>query len=159
MANNSFSLQVAKWAEKTKGDIDQNCRRITLKLFTQIITDTPVDTGRARGNWMTTVEAPAKGVVDRLDPDGTAAIAEVSANMGGAGKITYLTNNLPYIAKLEFGGYPDPVKRGSWIKRSRHSGEGHYEILSIGGYSKQSPAGMVRINLARFQEIVQAALK
>jgi hypothetical protein len=68
-----------------------------------------------------------------LDPDGTAAIADVMANMGGAGKVTYLTNNLPYIQQLEYGGYPDPVKRGSWIKRSRHSGPAHYEILSEGG--------------------------
>jgi hypothetical protein len=159
MANNSFSLQVAKWAEKTKGDIDQNCRAITLALFTDIIKNTPTDTGRARGNWMTTVDAPATSVVDRLDPSGTAAIAGVIANQGGAGKVTWLTNNLPYIQQLEFGGYPDPVKRGSWFKRSRKNGPGHYEILSEGGYSRLAPAGMVRIALARIQTIMQENLK
>jgi hypothetical protein len=35
---------------------------------------------------------------------GDAAKAEAKANMGGAGKITYITNNLPYIQQLEYGG-------------------------------------------------------
>jgi hypothetical protein len=155
----SFGLQVAEWAKRTNKDIDIAARKITFALFSGIIQATPVgedpdiSPGRARGNWQTSVGAPVDGVVERLDQSGAAAVAEVEANMGGAGKVTYLTNNLEYIEVLEYGGYPDPVKKGTRLK------DGSYEIRSEGGYSKQSPQGMVRTNLARVQQIVDESLK
>ena len=181
LPGNSFGLQVAEWAKTTKQRLDVSVRSITLELFSGIIEATPVDTGRARGNWQTSVGSPAIGTVERLDPDGSAAIKEVIANMGGAGKVTWLTNNLPYIAVLEYGGYPDPVKRGTLVSRgaalgslgltvfsgnislrqslalsSRTREPAVYEIRSAGGYSRQAAAGMVRTNMARVQQIVNA---
>jgi hypothetical protein len=153
----TFSVQVDDWVKKAKGKVDQKVRAITLALFSGIIKATPVDPGgdiaghvggRARGNWQTSVGSPAAGVIETVDPTGATAIAGVLANMGGAGKVTWLTNNLPYISVLEFGGYPDPVKRGTRLK------DGGYEIRSVGGYSRQAPAGMIRINMARVQQIV-----
>jgi hypothetical protein len=157
---NSFALQVEAWAKKAKGSIDANTRAITLALFSGIIKATPVDAGgdiaghvggRARGNWQTSVGTPATGTVDSLDASGANAIGQISANMGGAGKVTWLTNNLPYIAVLEFGLYPNPPKHGTRLKG------GGYEIRSIGGYSRQAPAGMIRINMARIGEIIRNA--
>jgi hypothetical protein len=58
--------------------------------------------------------------------------------MGGLGSLTWLSNNLPYIEKLEYGGYPDGPN-------------------TIGGFSKQAPAGMVRVNMARITAHVRAA--
>ena len=186
---NSFSLQVAEWAKTTNQKIDASVRSITLGLFSGIIKATPVDTGRLRGNWQTSVGSPAIGTVERLDPTpqgsgGGAAIAEVRANMGGAGKVTWLTNNLPYASVVEFGLYPNPVKRGTLINRgakvgslgltgfsgnislrqslalsSRTREPAVYEIRSAGGYSRQAPQGMVRTNMARVQQIVSASLK
>ncbi len=153
MAMSRFALDVTRWAESAKGKVDANCRAITLHLFSAIIQSTPVDTGRARGNWQTTVSTPTRLITERLDPSGGNAIAEVFANAGGAGKITWLSNNLPYIAVLEYGLYPNPPKHGRLIK-----GVG-YGINTIGGYSRQAPAGMVRINMARVQEIVREAVK
>lgn len=147
----SFSAQVGDWAKKAKGAIDANVRAITISLFKGVILSTPVDTGRARGNWQTTVGAPASGTVERVDPSGASAIGEVTANLGGGGKVTWLTNNLPYIQVLEYGQYPNPPKRGTRLKG------GGYEIRSIGGYSRQAPAGMVRISMARIGEIVRNA--
>jgi hypothetical protein len=151
MADNSFSLQVSKWAQTTKGAIDANVRSITFALFNGVILSTPVDEGRLRANWQTTVGAPATGTVDTDDPSGVAAIAGILANQGGAGKVTYLSNNLPYSVVVEYGLYPNPPKLGTRLKG------GGYEIRSIGGYSRQSPAGMVRINMARIGEIVRNA--
>jgi hypothetical protein len=178
----SFGLQVAEWAKKAKGSVDKNVRGITLALFSGIIKATPVDTGRARGNWQTTVGTAATGTVERLDPSGSAAIGEITANMGGAGKITWLTNNLPYITVLEFGGYPNPPKRGTLVSRgaavsslglsgfsgniglrqslalgSRTREPAVYEIRSSGGYSRQAPHGMVRTNIARIGGIIRDA--
>jgi hypothetical protein len=184
LPGNSFGIQVAEWAKKTNHRIDVSVRRITLELFSGIIAATPVDTGRARGNWQTSVGSPTSGVIDRDDLTGAAAIAEARDKMGGAGKVTYLTNNLPYIQVLEYGGYPNPPKRGTLVSRgavvgslglsgfsgnislrqslalsSRTREPAVYEIRSSGGYSRQAPAGMVRINMARVQQIVSEALK
>lgn len=146
-----FSVQVRKFVDKANGDIERTTRAVTLELFKAVILATPVDTGRARGNWQTSVGQPITSVVDRLDKNGTVAIGEVSARMGKAGSITWLANNLPYIAVLEYGGYPDPVKLGTYVP-----GEG-YEIRSSGGFSKQAPAGMVRVNIARIEELLRRA--
>lgn len=104
-------------------------RAATLDYFSGTIKDTPVDTGRARGNWQTSVGTPVSGEIDRDDKGGTAAIAEVEAKTpAGAGQETFMANNLPYIDSLENGS------------------------------SQQAPAGMVRRNLARVQRIVNIAI-
>lgn len=154
-----FSDQVANFASGTKKEIDRRVRGVTLALFRGVILGSPVDTGRFRGNWQTSVGAPAEGALEAVDPSGSAAIANVIANMGGAGSQTWMTNNLPYSEVLEFGEYPDPPKRGTWVKaagKGKRRVAGHFEIRSIGGYSKQAPAGMVRLNMARIADILKA---
>lgn len=154
-----FSDQVANFASGTKVEIDRRVRGVTLGLFRGVILGSPVDEGRFRGNWQTSVGQPAEGTLDQVDKSGAAAIAAILANMGGAGSQTWMTNNLPYSEVLEFGEYPNPPKRGTWVKaagRGKRRVAGHFEIRSIGGYSKQAPAGMVRVNMARIAEILKA---
>lgn len=123
----SFEADISAFAKRAGDSLDNTVRAITIELFSGVITSTPVDTGRARGNWQTTTETPASGEVSRLDKTGTDAIAEVAERSGGVGSVTYLTNNLPYILKLE---------------------EGH---------SKQSPPyAMARGNFQRVQSIVES---
>ena len=86
--------------------------------------------GRFRGNWQTSISAPASGVVDRIDPTGSAATQETVTNMGGVGTITYLTNNLPYAQVLEY--------------------EAH---------SSQAPAGMVRVAMARIVQNIPSIIR
>lgn len=81
--------------------------------------------GHFRGSWQTSVSAPITTNVDRIDPTGSAATADVLMNMGGAGKVTFMANNLPYGPRLEFEGW-----------------------------SKQAPAGMVRIAMARIDSYI-----
>ena len=57
-------------------------------------------------------------------------------------KKMYFTNNLPNIVPLEYGGYPQPVKLGSWDKKKKA-----YVKKSDGGFSKQAPGGWVRATL------------
>lgn len=97
-----FADDVRKFAVKAGESSDGIVRAVTLSLFSGIIRDTPVDTGRARGNWQTTVGQPASGSVERLGS--SVAIAEVEAKTPkGAGQETYLANDLPYIEELEKG--------------------------------------------------------
>lgn len=76
--------------------------------------------GRFRANWNCSVSAPDETTTEDVDPTGAKALAGVLANMGGAGSVTYLTNGLPY-----------------------------GEMLEYNAHSKQAPAGMVRISLAK----------
>ena len=125
----SFSGDVGKFARDAAEAHDKITRAATLDFFSGTIKSTPVDTGRARGAWTTGVGEEPEASPERLDPGGSAATAEVVANTPqGAGQEVFLINDLPYIIELE------------------------------NGHSQQAPAGMVRINLARVQRIVKAAI-
>ena len=126
----SFASDMEAYAKKAGASLDETSRAIVLELFGSVIKDTPVDTGRAKGNWQTTIGAPASGAVDRLGE--SEAIADVSQQAAsfGAGKVIYLSNNLPYIYRLEYDGW-----------------------------SQQAPGGMLRKNIARIQQIVAKAAR
>ncbi|ATV18020.1 hypothetical protein CFN58_28435 [Pseudomonas avellanae] len=66
-----------------------------------------------------------------LDPSGSKSTARIVNGVleFRAGDVAYITNSLPYAIPLEFG------------------------------HSTQAPGGMVRITVARFQQIVEAAIR
>lgn len=90
--------QIAKRANAT---LDEFVRATWLDLFTGVIDNTRTDTGRMKGNWQTTVGAPAKGEINRLDVSGAETIRDMASKRGGAGEVTYLTNNVPYVGVWE----------------------------------------------------------
>lgn len=127
----SFGLQLAEFAAQAKEAVDASLREVVIEIGNSLIRMSPVDTGRFRGNWQFSVRSPASGTVDALDPSG----AEASARLVGdsilfkVGQTAYIVNNLPYAIPLEYG------------------------------HSDQAPGGMVRITLARFQQIVEQAIR
>ena len=96
----SFSLSVSKFAKKTASNLDEAGRAIKVSLFSSIIQDTRVDTGRLRGNWQTSTGGPKVAVIDRKDKIGDISIREVKENVSAFG-VDYLTNNLPYALVME----------------------------------------------------------
>lgn len=135
----SFSLDVRAFVEKTKKNNETVMRQVSLKLFSAIIKASPVDTGRFRMNWQATSgAAPAVGVKNGVDPSGSKAIAQM-ASVVSRDPSWYeftLANNLPYAPVIEYGGYP---------------GDGPN---TVGGFSKQAPQGVVRVNVLRFQQLI-----
>lgn len=120
----SFSGQLQAFIEGAKERVDKTVKGATVTLATNVITETPVDTGAARGNWQASVGQPKTSILDRTGE--AAAIADVNANVpDDAGDVVYIANNLPYIRKLEYG------------------------------HSQQAPRGMVRINAAKWTQIVE----
>lgn len=87
--------------------------------------------GRFRGNWQFSIDAPATGDPDRIDPSGSQAIADLQAQVQALtiGQTAYIVNNLIYAVPLEYG------------------------------HSTQAPHGMVRVTLANFQRIVDEAIR
>lgn len=127
----SFSLQVAEFAKKAKGDTQEIVRKVAIDVATKVVLRSPVDTGRFRANWITTLDAPATDVLADLDPSGSTAIgAAVSAVSDAAlGQTIYIANNLPYARALE------------------------------DGHSKQAPQGMVALTAIEFQQFVDKAVR
>ena len=100
----SFASDVAKFAKLTNSSLDETGRAITLELFGSVIKDTPVDTGRARGNWQTSLGSPKDGEINR-DGDGP-ALAEVASESAkfGMGKVIYLRTICPTSIGLSSAG-------------------------------------------------------
>ena len=96
----SFSADIRNFAKKTNSTLDEASRAIKISLFSSVIVSTRVDTGRARSNWQTTTGSPNYNITERLDPSGNSIKEEVRATVQGD-TVDYLTNNLPYIKKLE----------------------------------------------------------
>lgn len=139
----SFAKDFERFAKLTNASLDETGRTIALDLFTAIQKDTPVKSGRARGSWQTTMGTPASGDPIRTLSDAKAEL-DSTVQSFKMGRVIYLTSNLVYIGKLEFGGY----------------GTGQYSTSKTtrDGYSVQAPYGMARVNAARIQSMVRKAV-
>lgn len=115
-----FAIDLKKFGTVTREQASTIFRKIIFDLDTRIVLSTPVDTGRARGNWFPSLGSPSGARDDSAaDKSGAAAIGRMQAAFSGAkiGDVAWFTNNLPYILPLE------------------------------NGHSKQASQGMVDINL------------
>jgi hypothetical protein len=120
----SFTGDVSRFTTKTKLSADVKVRYICLHLLRDVVLGTPVDTGRARGNWQATIDQPAEGVTTVDDKGGQLTVGSADGAISRAtGRVFYITNNLPYIMPLEYEGHSKQAPRG-WVRtavmRARH---------------------------------------
>ena len=75
-------------------------RATHMEALSRIVLRTPVDTGRARNSWQSTVGRPATTDLRLDDP-----IAEGERVLEGLAPFTptYISSNVPYILRLEYG--------------------------------------------------------
>lgn len=125
-----FSLDLSKFAKKCPERYDLVVKKVLFDMFARIVLRTPVDTGRARGNWQIDPRL-LSGETNRLDKTGTMAVAEGSSKINSlttkAKVVGFIFNNCSYILPLEYGS------------------------------SDQAPRGMVRITLAEFETFIANA--
>jgi hypothetical protein len=135
----SFTLDVKKFADSFIDGAEEATRGTTIKLFSAIINSSPVDEGRFRANWFATGKQPSEKVTFSTDKNGSSTISKLTSKVEGiADWSTFtLTNNLPYSEVIEFGGYNDGPN-------------------TVNGFSKQAPAGVVRVNIMRFNSLLEA---
>lgn len=100
-------------------------------LTNRIVKRSPVDTGRFRNNWQASVNTINTATTESVDRSGSGAInkARGTINRLEMGSTFYLSNNLPYAQRLEYG------------------------------WSKQAPSGMLRISVAELQARMNEANK
>lgn len=122
--------QIENFSAKAQEKVLKIFKKSIIDLTSDIISDTPVDTGRLKNNWFpstgtaseqTTTEATANEAGDRAN--------SFVNNQLALDKTFYFTNNLPYAFRIEFEG---------WSK-------------------VKAPQGMVRRNAIRWKQIVKRA--
>lgn len=83
-------------------------RALALETLSRLVQKTPVDTGRARGNWNVALDAVDGSVSEgNNDRGGGATIARGGAQMAGAdvwgGQAIVIANGVDYVVQLEHG--------------------------------------------------------
>lgn len=135
MRQSSFSLSLAKFAAKAGKNADAVTKKVALDMHARLVSRSPVDTGRFRGNWQLTIGQAAGGAIPRIDkaplgsdPTGANKTQTAAAVTGfKAGPSIWLVNNLPYGVELEYGS------------------------------STQAPNGMVRVTQREFVSLIARA--
>ena len=97
-----------KTAKAVPDNADKLVRKVSLAVDATVVLSTPVDTGRARSNWQVECNSPNETTNQIEDPSGRVAIesgkAKIAGYKGGTPQAAvYITNNLPYIGKLNNG--------------------------------------------------------
>ncbi|QPI03692.1 HK97 gp10 family phage protein [Campylobacter concisus] len=123
--------QIDNFSAKAQEKVLKIFKKSVIDLTSDIISDTPVDTGRLKNNWF-----PSVGVVSTEATEATANEAGDRANSFVSNQLAldktfYFTNNLPYAFRIEFEG---------WSKN-------------------KAPQGMVRRNAIRWKQIVKRAAR
>lgn len=129
-SNDTFVLDVSRWVTKAQGNVGKVIAKVVVDLGTKVIRRTPIDTGRAEGNWQTQIGSIPGGETGRLGAGPSIAGLQrvATADKLGAGCVLFFTNNVPYILKLEYEGW-----------------------------SRQAPSGMLRSSIAGFPGLIQTA--
>ena len=137
-----WSIDLTKYAKKKGVEIREVQKTYAFALYSSIVRKTPVDTGRARANWNISVGHPDTSTTEstRKTPKSMSSLPDPKGD-----ESIFICNNLDYIEKLEYGGYPNPPKKDGG--------------KTINGFSKQAPAGMVGVTLANNEAIFDAAVR
>lgn len=115
----SFSAGLAGYAKRAKVSIDTAVTEVCAQTSINIIKRSPVDTGRFRGAWLAEINTIPSSEASETRRESEAISDAVSTAGKASGHIFYLTNNVSYGYKLEYG------------------------------WSKQAPQGMVRLSVAQ----------
>lgn len=102
-----FAAQLTAFIEKdVKKYTEEKYKKICDDLGRSVIRDTPVLTGRAKSNWHFTFSGPSRQYdKNARGTSGSASYARLRAAIGGLTlkRSFYITNNAPYINRLEDG--------------------------------------------------------
>ena len=134
--------QIHDFKIKAMATSEAKIKKAFKSLTTDIIFDTPADTGRLKNNWFPSVNKGTDQTTKYTGAKGAAAMARVDALKIKLGDTIYFTNNLPYAETVEFGLYPNPPKNGTG--------------KTVNGFSTKSPQGMVRRNIIKWEKYFNA---
>lgn len=124
-----WTKDIGKLAQKMCEMPNELQRKVAFKMYDAIVLRTPIDTGRARGNWNINTGSADPTVDEERKTAMPLVQSENEIDLPKGDEDIYITNNLPYIVALEYG------------------------------HSTQSPEGMVGVTLANTQAYISGAIK
>ena len=123
--------QIDNFSAKAQEKALKIFKKSVIDLTSDIISDTPVDTGRLKNNWFPSTGAASEQTTEATANEASDRAEKCAQNELALDKIFYFTNNLPYAFRIEFEG---------WSK-------------------VKAPQGMVRRNAIRWKQIVRRAVR
>jgi len=123
-----FGVKMQRFATLTKQQLTDVCRKSIFDLCSSVVYSTPVATGQLRNNWFPSLTVPSMEQNNDTSPSGAEAIGRLQTGLADfqPGVDFWYSNNKPYAPRIEYEGY-----------------------------SAKAPEGMVRINVLRWQQIVE----
>lgn len=121
VSGSQFALDLKQFGIKNAAMANTVLRKIALELDQRIVLATPVDTGRARGNWYPSINSKTSEVdLEAYSKTGQLSLNRLNDSLTqfNMGDVFWFINNVPYILLLE------------------------------NGHSKQAIEGMVDVNLS-----------
>lgn len=125
----NFASQMKAFENLTTDKAEKVFRKTCFEISNEVISNTPVDTGRAKNNWFPDINKFSSETTEATNKQGSISLVAGATNRLQLGATFTLSNNLHYIVKLEYG------------------------------WSKKSPQGMVGITLQKFDTILKNANK
>ena len=138
---NQFASRMRLRALQVSEGVDNVGKRAALAVDQAVVLATPVDTGRARSNWIVTTGAPSGGTRGPFSPgsklglgevgNASAAIAEGRAviNSKAPKQAIFISNNVNYIAELNNGSSRQAPK--NFVNRAVRQGAEEVRNIKI----------------------------
>ncbi len=126
-----FKRRLRIRAERISRNANDAVKRAALVIDQLVVMGTPVDTGRARSNWVVSIGLPSFGVIAPYAPGNKLGIGE-GANTAGAldqgraviarrkdPQTIYIVNNVHYIGSLNRG--TSPQAGANFVEKAIHA--------------------------------------
>lgn len=127
MSNAAFKRNFSKLLERAGDKAELVVRKVAQDFVASFVLKSPVDTGRFRANWNTGIGSMSLSTSISTDSGAELRASSILPSYK-AGDTIYITNNLPYALRLEYG------------------------------WSDQAPAGMVRTTIAEYSQFLRRAV-
>ena len=121
----SFLSQMKAFENLTTNKAEKVFRKTCFEISNEVISNTPVDTSRAKNNWFPDINKFSSEVTYTTNKQGSINLVTNATPKLKIGDTFTLSNNLPYIERLEYG------------------------------WSKQKPNGFVAIAIQKFDTILK----
>lgn len=104
---NEFAKRLGAIGTKVAENADKLVRKVAMAIDRTVVMATPVDTGRARANWIAALNTPHLSTTTNVSPSGSEPMEQAAGVIAGydgdKDAEIHITNNLPYIGPLNNG--------------------------------------------------------
>jgi len=112
----SFQNDLRNFSDNMRERLESEVKVVLLDLTARIQRNTPVDTGRLRGNWQVSWNIP----IATTTSDNLLTIQDNERYIRGREILDkfWITNNLPYVYRIEFEGWSHTKAPAGMVRKS-----------------------------------------